>query len=213
MSLSFVASAVQTATADGGFEEKEINKEQVESVNKRNAHKPLFEQLRQNQEEEQAKQEEIQREMMRGTRALDVDDVAHLEALAKQRMEREMLIQQKTQEELLLFRAARVERQQVELGDKDDENSEGGGLRVAKPLTAARPPPPPTTTKSTPAIPKLVVKKRKRKIELESGNTGNGDVAKKMAGKDKNEDLVALGMKPLGGLLSGYGSSDEESND
>ena len=151
--------------------------------------------------------------MMRGTRALDVDDVAHLEALAKQRMEREMLIQQKTQEELLLFRAARVERQQVELGDKDDENSEGGGLRVAKPLTAARPPPPPTTTKSTPAIPKLVVKKRKRKIELESGNTGNGDVAKKMAGKDKNEDLVALGVKPLGGLLSGYGSSDEESND
>ena len=61
MSLSFVSSAVQRGTSDGGYEETPIESKESEAVNRRNAHKPLFDQLRSNQEDEQAKREEIQR--------------------------------------------------------------------------------------------------------------------------------------------------------
>jgi hypothetical protein len=198
MSLSFVASAVQTSTADGGFEETEINKEQVDAVNKRNSHKPLFEQLRQNQDEEKAQQDELQREMMRGTRALDDEDVAHLDALEKQRLERERIIQQQTQDELLLFRAAKAERQQVELDDENDHRGEEvPSVMVATPAVA------PTEKQNKPALvaPKIVVKKRKRRTEpVQDG--GAGPSAK------KNESQAG----GLGSLLSGYGSSDDDSD-
>lgn len=196
MSLSFVASAVQTSTADGGFEETEINKEQVDAVNKRNSHKPLFEQLRQNQDEEKAKQDELQREMMRGTRALDDEDVAHLDALEKQRLERERIIQQQTQDELLLFRAAKAERQQVELDDETDPNGEAASsVMVATPAVA------PTEKQNKPALaaPKIVVKKRKRRTE---------PVQDAGASAKKNESQAG----GLGSLLSGYGSSDDDSD-
>jgi FAM192A/Fyv6, N-terminal domain len=204
MSLSFVASAVQTVTADGAFEEKEINKEQVDAVNKRNAHKPLFEQLRQNQDEEQAQQEAMQREMMRGTRALDDEDVAHLDALQKQRLEREREIQQRTQEELMLFRAAKAERQQFELDDDDQDNvdakSDFGVLPAKAPLL------PPVQNKHVVVAPKIVVKKRKRRVEpaTDEGSTS----ADHQPSVNKNEAPPG----GIGSLLSGYGSSDDDSD-
>ena len=198
MSLSFVASAVQTATADGGFEETEINKEQVDAINKRNAHKPLFEQLRQNQDDEQAKQEELQREMMRGTRALDEEDVAHLDALEKQRLERERSIQQRMQDELLLFRAAKAERQQVELDDDNEENGEESASSLRMSSSAA---PPVAQTKSSVVVPKFVVKKRKQRVDPAQDEGVIQSSTKKA--------VPAIG---LGGLLSGYGSSDDDTD-
>jgi hypothetical protein len=73
----FVALAVLTTTADGTLEETKIESKQADAINKHNSHKPLFEKLRQNQEEEEAKEEDVQRQMMRGTMALDDEDVAH----------------------------------------------------------------------------------------------------------------------------------------
>ena len=198
MSLSFVASAVQTATADGGFEETEINKEQVDAINKRNAHKPLFEQLRQNHDDEQAKEEELQREMMRGTRALDEEDVAHLDALEKQRLERERTIQQRTQDELLLFRAAKAERQQVELDDGDEENGEAFVSSLRLPSSAAALV---AQTKPSVVAPIIVVKKRKRRVDPAQDEGTIESSTKK--------EIPANG---LGGLLSGYGSSDDDTN-
>ena len=113
-SLSFVASAVQTGTADGGYEETPLESKEAEVVNRRNAHKPLFEQLRQNKEEEDMKREEIQRDIMRGTCTLDSDDVAHLDAVRQQQQERETQIRQQTNDELLQFRALKALRQQKE---------------------------------------------------------------------------------------------------
>ena len=198
MSLSFVASAVQTATADGGFEETEINKEQVDAINKRNAHKPLFEQLRQNQDDEQAKEEELQREMMRGTRALDEEDVAHLDALEKQRLERERTIQQRTQDELLLFRAAKAERQQVELDDGDEENGEAFVSSLRLPSSAAALV---AQTKPSVVAPIIVVKKRKRRVDPAQDE-----------GKIESSTKKQIPANGLGGLLSGYGSSDDDTN-
>ena len=225
MSLSFVASAVQTTTADGGFEETKIESKQIEAINQRNANKPLFEQLRQNQEEEQAKQEELQREMMRGTRALDEEDVAHLQALAKQRQERERLMQQRTQEELMLFRAARAERQQGSLDDDDDDNDdnreEGPGnstldnvglVKLAPRLAQNE-----TTTQNV--IPKIVVKKRKRRVDPENKELTKEKPEEKKTKEDQKDQIsekaeakdAAESMPtPAGltGLLSGYGSDD-----
>jgi len=62
-------------------EEKPIESKEVDNVNPRNEHKPFFEQLRKNQEEDNLKKEDERWEMMWGTRAFDKQDVAHLDAL------------------------------------------------------------------------------------------------------------------------------------
>ena len=87
-------------------------------------HQPLFEQLRQKREDEEAKQEEMQRELMRGTRALNDEDVAHLDSVEKQRKERELHIQQQTDAELAAFRAAKFEQQTQALSQKDDDDDD-----------------------------------------------------------------------------------------
>eukprot|EP00536_Pseudo-nitzschia_multiseries_P007033 jgi/Psemu1/16674/gm1.16674_g len=127
MSLSFVSSAVQVGTSDGGFEETPIENKETEAVNRRNAHKPLFEQLRSNQEEDQEKQEELQRQIMRSTCALDEDDVAHLDSIERHRSDRERTIRERTENELRNFRAARALKQQAALAggsDSDDNDND-----------------------------------------------------------------------------------------
>lgn len=229
-------SAVQTATADGGFEETRVESKQVDAINQRNAHKPLFEQLRHNQEEEDAKEEELKREMMRGTCALDEEDVAHLDALAKQRQAREQAIQDRTQQELAQFRAARAERQQTLLQDDDDDDNNHDGDGNATQTTEQ------TTTTSlattfeahttavtstgtglgNPLQPKIVIKKRKRRDVGSSGvkpasKIRSNNESEKKATDDKKETDSKAHEKPstaggLGSLLSGYGSSDDDSD-
>lgn len=126
MGLSFVTSAVQIGTSDGGFEETAIANEETEAVNRRNEHKPLFEQLRSNQEEDQEKKEELERQIMRSACALDDEDIAHLDSLERQRSDRERTIQEKTQHDLENFRAAKALRQQVAIaGDHKDDDFNG----------------------------------------------------------------------------------------
>jgi hypothetical protein len=233
MSLSFVSSAVQTVTTDGGYEETKIESKEIEEVNRRNAHKPLFEQLRANQEEDQAKQEELQREMMRGTRALDEDDVAHLDSIEQQRAEKERAIQEQTQSELSMFRAARALRQQAILGgtieendddDNDhDEDDDGNNKTVVAACGIAH------VSKdqnqvakaSTPIVPLIKVKKRKRRTPIDEADTTATEVqhAKKntseLVNPRSDESKSEIPSKPsgavssLGDLLCGYGSSDD----
>ncbi|KAG7337448.1 NEFA-interacting nuclear NIP30 family protein [Nitzschia inconspicua] len=239
MSLSFVSSTVQKGTENGGYEETpiETSQQEREAVNRRNANKPLFEQLRENQEEEDAKREELQRQMMRGTRTLDEDDVAHLEALEKQRSDREQAIQEQTKSELAMFRAARALRQQQTLGDDDDkevtvEDEEEVGSSIPQPTkemftTTKQPIVPVPKATVAPVIPKIKVKKRKRKGEenkmngqtvmnevkdmkkLGNGKMRPGDKLAKPAAMEApgTDDRTVAG---LGMLLAGYGSSSEE---
>mmetsp|Transcript_75 Transcript_75/g.170 ORF Transcript_75/g.170 Transcript_75/m.170 type:complete len:240 (-) Transcript_75:150-869(-) len=239
MSLSFVSSAVQVGTADGGFEETAIENKETEAVNRRNAHKPLFEQLRSNQEEDQEKKEEAERQIMRSTCALDDEDVAHLDALQKQQSERERKIQERTKNELDSFRAARALRQQAALGsdqeeeDNNDSNniSRGMGVQTLVPKEKVVP---------TPSLPVIKVKKRKRRTndsnETTTSKPKTSDQESNLEQKEKSEkDLKETGQSVsdsnttggpstkksvtnedggggLGSLLSGYGSSssDEE---
>ncbi len=165
MSLSFVSSAVQIGTSDGGFEETAIENKETEAVNRRNAHKPLFEQLRSNQEEDQEKKEEMKRQIMRSTCALDDEDVAHLDALQKQRSDRERKIQERTKNELDSFRAARALRQQAALAlasdhEEDDTNDSNNLPRCAITETSLSK----ETAVPTSSLPVIRVKKRKRRM-------------------------------------------------
>jgi hypothetical protein len=231
MSLSFVTSAIQTGTSDGRYEEKPIESKEVDDANRRNEHKPLFEQLRKNQEEDDQKKEDEQREMMRGTRALDEEDVAHLDALDKQRFQRALAIQRRTHDEVALFRAARVERQQYSLIDADNDDGDDDdneNKEVADPhkalvdVTATSKEP--TSTVTEPIAPKIIVKKRRRRVvESKEGTSKKpgpqhkkpkqtlSEAPKVETGGPNKEDKGQTNNAGLGSLLCGYGSSDDDS--
>jgi hypothetical protein len=209
MSLSFVSSAVQTGTSNGGYEETPIESKEVEAVNRRNEHKPLFEQLRKNQDEEEAKREEMEMQQLRGTCALDEDDVAHLGALEKQRQEKERETNLRTKDELALFRAARAERQQIHLEDdidideqeEDDATKNGSSEDVTKSVPEKR-------STATKVAPKFIVKKRKLKGAAPEPKKKVKPQVSATTREDKKEENNA----GLGGLLGGYGSSDDDSD-
>jgi hypothetical protein len=210
MSLSFVSSAVQTGTSNGGYEETPIESKEVEAVNRRNEHKPLFEQLRKNQEEEEAEREEMEMKQLRGTCALDEDDVAHLTALEKQRQEKEKEKYSRTQDELAMFRAARAERQSIHLEDdiaideqeeEDDATKNGSSENVTKSVPDKR-------ITATKMAPKFIVKKRKLKGTAPEPKKKVKPQVPSTTREDKKEEQNA----GLGGLLGGYGSSDDDSD-
>ncbi|CAJ1954417.1 unnamed protein product [Cylindrotheca closterium] len=224
MSLSFVSSAVQTGRSDGGYDEVQIESKEKEAVNKRNEHKPLFEQLRKNQEEEDAKQEEMQLQMMRGTCALDEDDVAYLDSLEKRKLEKQREIQQQTQDEIAMFRAARVQKQESTLDDDDDDDdddeSDGSIVPLEKKMKPVEAEPSKAAAPVVKKGPMIVIKKRKRKgataeptnkpKALESKRKEQPEEKKGEPKQEKAEKSNQGGG--LGGLLGGYGSSDDNSD-
>lgn len=238
MSLSFVSSAVQVGTADGGFEETAIENKETEAVNRRNAHKPLFDQLRSNQEEDQEKKEEIQRQLMRSTCALDDEDVAHLDSLEKHRSNRQRKIQEQTKNELNSFRAAKALRQQAALGsDHEYDDSNGSNKNIitrgigVKDLGSKK------KVVLAPSLPVIKVKKRKRRMRESIETIPKHNIAEKRRNLEQNSkskteledegksttvaNETGTPSKPvsvtnkeggggLGGLLSGYGSSSSD---
>jgi hypothetical protein len=201
MSLSFVSSAVQTGTSAGGFEETAIENKETEAVNRRNAHKPLFEQLRSNQEEDQEKKEDAQREIMRSTCALDDDDVAHLESLQRQRSDRERKIQERTQNEVDGFRAAKALRRQAALaGDlKDDEDNGDNDIdRSVAAFTGSRNGvttlgmKEKVTLVPTTSLPVIKVKKRKRRLGSTETTSKSENAEKKKNSEQKTNSKTEL---------------------
>jgi hypothetical protein len=240
MSLSFVSSAVQTGTSAGGFEETAIENKETEAVNRRNAHKPLFEQLRSNQEEDQEKKEDAQREIMRSTCALDDE---------RQRSDRERKIQERTQNEVDGFRAAKALRRQAALaGDlKDDEDNGDNDIdRSVAAFTGSRNGvttlgmKEKVTLVPTTSLPVIKVKKRKRRLGSTEITSKSENAEKKKNSEQKTNSKTELKDEDqstsfsnetrtpsrketemlsvtivsngggLGGLLSGYGSSSDE---
>jgi hypothetical protein len=132
MSLSFVKSAVLSST-DGISHNEEISIDNNETQSLRSAaggggtgiHKPLFEQLRANRDQQQERDDEFQRSI-RGARALDEEDCAHLEAVERMRMEKEHDARSVVEREVELFRAAREDRglAQTMVGVDDNEEDD-----------------------------------------------------------------------------------------
>ena len=234
MSLSFVSSAVQTATSDGGFEEKAIESKETEAVNRRNAHKPLFEQLRSNREEDQEKKDEIQRQIMLNTGALDDEEAAHLDSLQQQQNDRERKIQERTRNELDNFRAAKALRRQ----NAADSNPNDEEIISMKPFETLKMKEQGKSIPTASNLPMIKVKKRKRRINQNetTPNLENSDKRKSLKPSSSPQEDLNDGVKKnsspnetmkkkntsnsiiqndtsgngLGGLLAGYGSSSDE---
>ena len=112
MSLSFVTKAIQTTAADGTFEEQavETDDDKKQGTTRSGNGIGLFDQLRQNKDEEEAARLEFQRSIMRGTLALDEDDAAHLQELQRQKEAESAAQVRYTETQLASFRAAQAER-------------------------------------------------------------------------------------------------------
>ena len=131
MSLSFVSSSVLSST-DGVShnEEVQIQSTELDVIRQRNASdsKPLYEQLRSNQEQEAERQAEEERARIRGTLALDEEDVAHLDALNRSKLRSELERKAELEREVAMFRAAKEERvlgHVVAVVGRDDERNDG----------------------------------------------------------------------------------------
>lgn len=203
MSLNFVSKSVQTAKEDGGFEEKPIDgttpSDDIPIA------KPLHQQLLENQRKALDLKEEQERDRMRGTLALDEEDVAHLDSLRQQRDAELARRRQDTQEQLAAFRAAKMDHMEAAAAMSGVQK---GDSEAKLPRISA------TTAIKKKNMAPVIFKKRKRK-------TTEDDKGIKAT---KQEDTAAMtpsepsskGDKPsagIGGLLSGYGSSasDDES--
>lgn len=112
MSLSFVTKAIQTTAADGTFEEQAVDNgdDKNQGATRGGTGVGLFDQLRQNKDEEEAARLEFQRSIMRGTLALDEDDAAHLQELQRQKEAESAAQVRDTETQLASFRAAQAER-------------------------------------------------------------------------------------------------------
>lgn len=206
MSLSFVSKSVQTTTEDGGFVEQAIegasNEKETTGV-----HKPLFEQLRANKEQEEAEREEYQKSIMRGTLALDEEDAAHLESLRRKEKEQQDEVHRRTEQELAAFRAARADRSEgVQQAKEPAFTSANAAAAEESKVVAAKP---------KLAAPQIRIKRKRRKEESNeedkkqkscddksstNAETTNGESAEKEESKET----------ALGSLLTGYGSSSDE---
>jgi FAM192A/Fyv6, N-terminal domain len=113
MSLSFVSKAVQTSTDDGGFEEKPIAEGAADteiSSSSSLPYRPLFEQLRENQERDEEERLESQKAAMSGTLTLDDEDCAHLQNIQNQQLSLQQKRVQETNMEVAAFRSAQANR-------------------------------------------------------------------------------------------------------
>ena len=130
MSLNFVSTSVLSST-DGVSHNTETQLQPTSSASLTTHRKPLFEQLRENAEKDQEKYDEVTK-AMRGTTTLDEDDVAFIQGIEDTKAERKFKVKQKEEEEIQMFRAARLEKtmMQSELVQIDDEDSNSNSANV-----------------------------------------------------------------------------------
>jgi FAM192A/Fyv6, N-terminal domain len=213
MSLSFVSKSIQTTTEDGSFVEKPVEGSADDDgggASSSGDHRPLFEQLRQNQEQRDAEEEEYQRSMMRGTLALDEEDEAHLVGLRRQREREEMELRQKTDQELAAFRAARLDRFSTTAdatnplldGEDDIADNQRQEDRNAEILATASFLPARSTTTASGAKPSLPVIIRRRK-------RGSSEVDAK-SGAKASEAKVSDQKKPRSSEEGGESTGNRE---
>ena len=132
MSLNFVSTSVLSST-DGVSHNTETQLQPTSSASLTTHRKPLFEQLRENAEKDQEKYDEVTK-AMRGTTTLDEDDVAFIQGMEDSKAERKFKVKQKEEEEIQMFRAARLEKTMIQselvLIDDDDSNSNSNSANV-----------------------------------------------------------------------------------
>lgn len=217
MSLNFVSKSVLTSK-DGVSHDTETDLEPTTSSGPTTYVKPLYEQLRQNAQESQDKYDEVTKSM-RGAKTLDIEDVAYIESLEQRKLEMMNKIKQKEEEELNMFRAAKMEKSMTSSALEEEEVAQSSQtkeipIREKSSVQSVKPP--------------IIIKKRRR-IQPENSNIANDETneiesSKKKLKEDGDDDINQLGKqnqaddklqedskdKPnaLGALLA-YGSDSE----
>ena len=202
MSLNFVSTSVLSST-DGVSHNTETQLQPTSSASLTTHRKPLFEQLRENAEKDQEKYDEVTK-AMRGTTTLDEDDVAFIQGIEDTKAERKFKVKQKEEEEIQMFRAARLEKtmMQSELVLIDDEDSNSANVNVNVNVNAENPNTDvldhhevkqnrDTTVTASSLIgiqPKIIRKRRRRAPTSEDKRTGVGAVIATKKVKESSEE-------------------------
>jgi hypothetical protein len=203
MSLSFVKTAVLSST-DGISHNEETSIDNNETQSLRAAgggggvHRPLFEQLRANRDADQERDEEFQRSI-RGTRPLDDEDCAHLDAVERRREEKEYAARSTIEREVALFYAAREDRglaQTIGVGGDDDadslENSLGGVANTLSEASGLAVP----KKEAVNILPKFTIKKKRKIASRESDKSA--ELAKIIAVEKNAENNEANARETKG---------------
>lgn len=213
MSLNFISSAVLTST-DGisHNEEKAIENASTSSINRSSA-KPLYEQLRSNAEKAQEEYDEITKQM-RGTRPLDEEDIAHLTTVENVREEKERAMKRIEEEEVEIFRAAKMESKELVLEDDNYDHLAKGAFDT---LSTSEGKPELEISFSASRPPQIVLKgKRRRKVEDTTERKAKKAlvVVEKdiVGGKIQDDNKKNEDEGDLGGLLGGYGSDSSDTD-
>ena len=165
-------------------EEKSINNAETTSLRSRTTSaKPLFEQLRANKDAEQEAQDEFQRSL-RGTRLLDDEDCAHLDAVERVREERDREVKSGIEKEVALFKARREDRGLVQ-SFVDDEGGDDNDDKIGRFEGSSTSEKKQVVKKAI--VPKFIVKKKRRQQEVESQQDKNHSA--KSARKDDSGSL------------------------
>jgi hypothetical protein len=108
MSLNFISTSVLSST-DGVSHDTETDIKPSSSDLNQQQYKPLYEQLRENAAKEKEKLDEMER-AMKGVTALNEEDVAFIQSVESRKLEVKSNARKKEEEEIQLFRAARMEK-------------------------------------------------------------------------------------------------------
>jgi len=155
MSLNFVSTSVLSST-DGVSHNTETDLEPKDSSSLNLSHsKPLYEQLRENAQKDQEKYDEISKSM-RGTATLDDGDVAYLNSIEARKAEIKNDGMRKIEEEIQMFRAARLEKSITKSENTLEDEKIAKALEAENELVDY-------TNKSSIVMKPKIIKKRRRK--------------------------------------------------
>jgi hypothetical protein len=217
MSLNFVSKSVLTSK-DGVSHDTETDLEPTTSSGPTTYVKPLSEQLRQNAQEAQEKYDEMTKSM-RGAKTLDAEDVAFIESLEQRKLQMMHSVKKQEEEELNIFRAAKIEKSMVSSTLEEEEMDQ---LPLTKEIPIK------TSSASHSVKPPIIIKKRRRKQPENSKSTNSdthepesrnkkikkdgNDYAKRVDERKQVDDELQEVSKEkpnaLGALLA-YGSDSE----
>ena len=212
MSLSFVKSAV-LSSSDGISHNEETtidNKETQAARSRSSTSKPLFEQLKANQDADQEREDEFQKSL-RGMRPLDEEDCAHLDAIQRGRLEKEENVKMGIEREVAMFNAAKESRS-LTLTVAEGDTSEPAKFAVQEAQTKRNDEKKRTAPvvvpvfkvkrkkKETAAVPKA----EKTKVEEQSNTQSKGAAEDGSVGSSSDDG----GGGALGGLMC-YGSDSD----
>mmetsp|Transcript_19110 Transcript_19110/g.44746 ORF Transcript_19110/g.44746 Transcript_19110/m.44746 type:complete len:209 (+) Transcript_19110:319-945(+) len=208
MSLSFVKSAV-LSSSDGisHNEEKTIDSKETQAARSRSSTaKPLFEQLKANQDADQEREDEFQKSL-RGMRPLDEEDCAHLDAIQRGRLEKEDNVKKGIEREVAMFNAAKESRS-LTLTVAEGDTSEPTAFAGREALTFQK-------KRTAPVVrPVFKVKRKRRDTETEpkAETTKNAEQSNTQSTRAAEDGSVGSSDDGGGGALGGlmcYGSDSE----